>query len=266
MKDGILGLPFLTRDMLAFQEGKPFGIEIDIITDKEYIVTLKGFTKEGPFQYNTDGTQIDTMETFKFSVPDVPIMLTVEIKTLGMAMLYGKIQAYLTINGSRFGVLLQGNLNGCDVLSWPHQLPFTEIQKRGEWQVGEVDGPGNALSIVQNTGTVLWWRVKGISTILHTDANVANRRILLLITPGGAGEIEQCVNVIQTASTLINYYFIEGATDISDTTNGIVQTKLMSDLWLPPGSIIRVSATNMQAGDHFHMLRITGERHWTKTP
>lgn len=259
-------LPFLTRNMLAFQEGRPFGIEIDIITDAEYIVTLKGFTKEGPFQYNTDGTQIDVMETFAFSIPDIPIMMTIEIRTLGVPMLYGKITAYLTINNSRYAVLMQGNLNGCDVLSWPYQLPITEIQKRGMWQSATGNNPAAGTYPTVTTDTDTWWNLKYVEFWLTTDANVANRQMILKVFPANLPYFAISCNVIQTASTTRKYRWVVGVNDVNDTVNSVIQSALPPDIWLPPRSVITCITVNKQAGDDFGDLTIAGEKQQTKTP
>ena len=258
--------PFLTRKDLAFQEGKQFGIEINIITDRPYIVIMRGITKEGPFEYNTINTQTYTSEQFFFAMPDIPIMLTLEIKPDGLPVVYGKVVAYLTVNKSRYGVLVQGNLNGFDTLSWPNQLPLTPLQERGFIKSDTTTDPaaGAIFSIILTS--TAWLRLKGVTFKLAAAAGGAARRVVLAINPINTGYIFMASPVDQAAGSTRTYMFGEGLDAREDITSQLIQAPLLADLMLPPTSIITVSMMNLGLSDQFSNIRTMGELHKTVTP
>lgn len=258
--------PFLTRKDLAFQEGKQFGIEINIVTDRPYIVILRGITKEGPFEYNTVNTATSVNETFFYNIPDIPIMLTVQIKQDGIPVYYGKISAYLTINRSRYGVLIQGNLNGFDTLSWPNQLPLTELQTRGFIRSNTIanPAPGAELStILSDNG---WMRIKAIQFNLTTDATVAVRRVSFVVDPIQLGGLVMPANVSQIAGTTKTYIFGEGLATIDDAISNIISAPIFNDILLPALSGIKIQVQNIQATDQLSNIKLFNELSITPTP
>lgn len=254
-----LSQPFLTREMLAFEQGQSFGILIEILTDVQYTLTLKGITKEGPFQYNIKTTGSHTKDTFQFTVPDVPIMLTVELGDVGILIAYVKIKVYLTINKSKYAVLMQGNLNGADTLSWPNQLPITEIQKRGSFEIRASADPAAGAEINAVTSASEWMKLQYVEFTLVAAIAAANRRVVLAISGYSGGVILVPVNVTQIATETKKYIFYDGAQNINDTVNNIIVTPLPKEIWLHPGTTIQTITGNLNAADNYSVALYSGE-------
>lgn len=263
--DDAKGLPFLTRNMLAFQQGKPFGLEVTVIARDTYLLTLKGITKEGPFEYKMSLAGDYTEETFKFRLPDVPIFLTIDQQTAGYSFKYAKVNVYLTINDSKYACLLQGNLTGSDTLSWPNVLPLTEPQKRGSFDLPlSITDPAAGAEIALTVPANEWWRLKAICFTLVTSADVANRRVYLKLTSSNGGPIYIATNVTQTAGQTKKYTFFEGAVLIEDQVNNIIQSPLPLDIMLPPGAFINTITSGLVAADDFGFPYVTAEIHSQK--
>jgi hypothetical protein len=262
MKDEFT-LPFLTRSMLDFQQGKQISIEVDIFTDGVSTFTLKGFTMEGPFQYNITTPAGISAGIYKFSVPDIPIILTLGTRFDGLPMNYAKATAYLAINASRYGVLLQGSLNGFNSLSWPNQLPFTEEQKRGRFGTYGLTPQAAGVELDDTISTLQWIKLKFIKIRLVAAVAAANRRLTLLVTPPGQQTMIFTTNVTQTSGQTKDYIFIESGATIDDQINNIIQTPLMADFWLTPGTRIQTLTANLNAGDQYTICFLQGEEYFS---
>lgn len=258
------GLPFITRRMFDFQEGVTFGLSIEVISTAVYTITISGFTKQGPFRYNMVTTTAGTLQTFSFPLADMPIFLTTSTSDVLGAVEWTKIVVHLTINGTRYAILIQGRINSLDGLSWPDQKEQNELQKIGIMREFDVNTPAAGTNFSYTVTSRTWIKIKAIQIIFSTEITAADRRLKLLITPSGTTGFFISAFAKQTALVTNNYQFIEGIEGLEDTESKIIQTKITKDLWLSPLSLIESKVKNIQGADELSSIKIIAETYFIK--
>src|SRR3990167_11428204 len=103
--------PFLTRDMLAFEEATSFGLSLDVVGHLADTLEVRGMTKEGVFKYTTVIAGTGAIENFIFPLPDIPVMVSVALTAGDTSGALGHVVLYLTANGDRISILGAGMVN-----------------------------------------------------------------------------------------------------------------------------------------------------------
>lgn len=258
-----LTLPFLTRDMLAFEHATAFAVRIRTQSDIAQTVFIRGFTREGPFEYAHTPTNDRAVTTEVFRLPDIPIFISVVDDTGGLEQ--GQIFAELamTINGEVVYSLCSGFVYSNKAISWPTSTVVDTRPGGGQIKTVSSANPaaGSEISLSVPTGAI--WRIIGCSFTLVTDANAANRRVHLRFDSAGGTRLEFFGDQDQTA-TLTRHYSaapIAGAIDTLDNTE--IMLPIPPGLLLDAGSSISTVTTAIQATDNFGAMDVWVEEFYT---
>lgn len=260
MRDpGAAQLPFIVRDMLAFEGAAAFDLELTTASTVAQVLEITGMTREGPFRFNitTDTSGLAVANVFR--IPDLPIFVSVRSSSVlaGVNQVYAML--YLRINGTKNVLLCQGSLGHFYGINWPVQTPPSSLQKRGLMVSGESADAAAGSEFTFDVPAGQFWILKAIHVIYVAAAAAASRRPRLVITFSGGSLIE-----IPSAATIIisqssRLVWGEGLPNMDDQV-GLQQTMpLPSNLLLPPGTIIESVTTGMNAGDNYSTAQFTAE-------
>lgn len=107
------------------------------------------------------------------------------------------------------------------------------------------------------------WELLCVNFNLVTDANAANRQVVLTIDDGTTVICKAASQATQAASLTYNYTFAVGGPERSavDATT-TMRCQLPGPLWIPGGYRIKTVTTNRQVGDNFgaplyHIVRFS---------
>jgi len=137
------------------------------------------------------------------------------------------------------------------VIQWPPG--FVESSVEGPGLLRSITGtdPAAGSEITETVPTNARWRLRGIRFELATSADVADRRVLLIIDDGASVFTAIVVEAIQTADLTRAYNFYSIAPRESVFTVGNIESPLPEDLMLLQGWRIRTSTVNLQAADDY---------------
>lgn len=262
MSDFDLGLPFLTREMLRFQQATTFAVRITSISAITGTVTIRGATRSGMFTLRHTLTANDTEATEDFAVPDVPIWLTASLSATGNAKGEVYVRAGLAINGNVGVNYFGGYLYDTRTLDWPHaKLDEPMPNNMGRFRVisDAVIAAGTDPFISGSLSRLS--KIRFCVASLTTSAAVANRTVHFTAGIGGSANLNFISSVAQTASTTRIYTIapLPSAGVYSDDNDIIIP--------IPPDLIaydefdIRMSTTNLQAGDQWNYFNV-GLEQW----
>jgi len=104
-------------------------------------------------------------------------------------------------------------------------------------------------------------RVGSIRVRLTTDANVANRRVILTLNRGGAELLAIVGALAHAASVTYRYQYFVGSVREIAAVDSYINAPFPPDVDLVGGDIVSIGATSIQVGDQFSEMRLTG-RMW----
>lgn len=254
-EEDLLALPFLFRKMLAFQEGSAFSLVLKGITTISDDLTIRGFTKEGPFtlKYRTVGD--GNPETKTFRIPDVPIFIQISDESLHFPSQSTYFNLFLAIDGSIVGQMCAGNVSIGQSISYPI-TQFTQARPGGGFlrtaTVGSAPGAGSDFGD-SLCGDGLTWRIMGFRMKLITDANVANRRVHFIFKHTGTSKIiqEYFSDIDQTASQTINYQIQPVGVIPDSLDSGVIIVPMPANLIVNAAIELNTLTVNKQAGDQW---------------
>lgn len=246
-----VSLPFLIRDMLAFGEAATFDLEVSTGSDSAINLEITGVTREGPFRFNFTTDGLSVIETHVFSIPDIPVFLTVRTADANLRMNDCYAMVYLRVNKTKNHLLCQGNLGQFYGINWPNQAPMSELQRRGKVTVATGADPAAGSEWTVTVPAGQFWRVKSVQATLVASATAATRRPMMIITFNGGGDINIPINTGTTANQTMIHTWAEGIFSINDTGNLLITGVYPADLLLPPFSTIRSLTANLQVGDNW---------------
>ena len=114
-------------------------------------------------------------------------------------------------------------------------------------------------SVTVTTGQI--WEITSLNFSLVSDANVANRRVVVTFDDGTTVFAKASAGAVQVASTTINYTFAVGSQSQAALVGTDLQVALPSGLFLPGGYRIKTVTANLQATDNYGVMTIYGVRH-----
>jgi hypothetical protein len=95
------------------------------------------------------------------------------------------------------------------------------------------------------------WELWAVNFNLVTDANAANRRVVLTIDDGTTVFAKSVAGAVQAASLTYNYTFAVGAPTMSAVVDLNLVNNLPGPLYLAAGYRIKTVTTNRQATDNY---------------
>ena len=255
-------LPFLTREMLKFEQATAFGIKITSISGVTGTVVIRGATRSGAFtlKHALSATNAEVNETF--GIPDIPIWLTATIS--GSGAINGEIylRASLVLNSDIAQTYFAGYVYDTRSLSWPVASVVPPVPPElGRIRQISASNPAAGSDPVINLSVSRLTKINYGTATLTTSATVANRVVHFVVTPVGATQLNFISSVTQTASLTRQYTFapVPTAGVYSDDNDIIVP--IPSNIIGYDEYDVRIQTTNLQAGDQWSGVSI-GVEEW----
>ena len=252
--------PFLTRKMLAFQEGAVFGLSITLNGPAGATVAIRGFTKEGPFNLKVPIVTNGTTQVNTFKIPDIPVMLAVvdNLGNLTQGHLYAEVR--LTVNDVTQYALCSGWVYKSKSISYPITQAPEMVPGRGRFTTITPSAPpaaGADINFTPETGFT--YHLIGFRATLTTSATVATRRVRFYCTLAGNEEMEMFSLVDQVASLDRYYWGSQQAASVAAINQDII-VQIPIDTWLNSGDNFRSKTLNLQAGDSWDQIELVVEQ------
>ena len=260
----LLSPHFLTRKQLAFEHGARFSLIVDTIALANYWLSLRGITKEGPFEFHFKPSPLVTLQTWNFNLADIPIFLSLTYRDAAHNLNAVQASIFLGINGTRFLLLTQGTPNGMSGITWPTQNEPSVGERKGSCSRYEGPDPAAGAQVDQTVKSRQGWEMHGFHVQLVTDATVATRHVVLRIRMAGA-YLYIPAFASQAASLTKRYMFYVGAQGLNDAENNIIVTPFPPNLFLTSANDFDTITANMQAGDDFGVPTYLFQKHLIPT-
>ena len=250
-------LPFLTRDMLKFEQATRFTLVVQSAAVVASDVIIRGATRNGLFTLRHTTTSNEIPKTESFSLPDVPIWISAKAENIATEPDQIYVQVSFALNDDIMQPLAAGYVYGFRGLSWP--LNNIEAPVPVGWgapKQNSVTNPAAGSDFTFTNKVYSFSEIQSVTFTLTTSATVANRRVHLAIFDGGLGNQDYHSSVDQTASQTRNYTCsaIGGAGSYANDNDIIIPIPPRLKGW---GEFTIASSTlNLQAGDQFSFVRV----------
>ncbi len=264
MPDG-LSLPFVTRKMLPWGDQGTFQLIVDVVSHVSgESMQLRGFTKDGPFTFTflPDGT--NAVQTFRFQISDIPIHVSVSNAGTTSEDVYAYAAVYLGVDTNRLTLLAQGTCGGMFGVAWPQSLPQNSMQSDGVVLTVNGTNPAAGAEVSDVVPDNQVWELLGIDLFLDTDANAADRTCRLDIQFEGQIYITRIAGATMQANEEHSLEFIPGGTTQTTVANETQEIALPPKLFLPAGTVIATTTTNIQVGDNYGTPHYFIRRHYQR--
>ncbi len=262
MKPKLPQLPFITREMFAFDHGSTYELRVALQTDVAGTIALLGSSREAPFRYNMTPVADGSTEIFTFKVTDIPTFLTLFHATGSYehGSCYAKL--YLRINGTTRWMMAAGFMSAQQQLSWPMQVSKSPIPGRGRMRTILSADPaaGAEASITVPNGQI--YKVNGVSVQIVTDATIANRFLQLIMTNPSGQRWVGINDTAVTASLTRNYTFSQIGGPSGTNQESEFLCNLPGNIWLDEASTIATSTIGIESGDNIGIMAVHVEQFW----
>ena len=256
--DESLGLPFVTRKMLDFENASTFKIVIEITANPSAAtsITIQGATKQGPFKFLCEIAAGAPKQSLTFAIPDFPIILSlIQSSTAAFANgIWAMVK--LSINGDIVAILTQGYINNSASIAWPEQQREHPLDKFGTLQIQLPAAPAVNTEWTITVPAQQRWEILSIYSRLVTVIAAANRRPILKVTTSGLPHVFIPTPADIVANTQVKVIYQKNALGTIDLTNLIQTVPLPDQLIVNSGDIISSETTNMQGGDRWYDIVI----------
>jgi len=253
-------LPFLTRDMLAFQESAVLGLLVQSRGVSDSDITITGATREGPFslRHSIGSTGAFTSESFR--LPDVPIWLSVididESSGPGLSF----VSVSLTVNGNVIHNLMSGYVYQDHALTWPATATEHSQHNRGLISSADSADPAVGVELSITVPTRQSWRIVSARFVFVTSAAVTNRNPHIVIQQAGSKAIEAFSDKPQTAGQTIQYTVESPGYGANLQEGNDIIIPIPKDIVIIAGDTVTTETTNIQGNDNFGVMTLFFER------
>ncbi len=136
------------------------------------------------------------------------------------------------------------------------------FQIPGRFRVVSIADPAAGADFLQVVPSGRLWKVIAFRGRFTTDANVANREVVILLRdPANVNYYAAASTEVQAASDAVGYSVAQGLSVVGRTRSTLddVLIPLPNDLFMPEGHIFRSGMINIQVGDQWDLLRLSVE-------
>lgn len=212
---------------------------------------IRGYSDEGPLeQYHTTNADRSKAES-TYELHGIPNSVYVFSDTVPTkrGQCYVKLELY--IDGKPRALLCAGYVETGKPLTWPGGT--IEDMESGRGYVHLVTGtdPAANVEISEAVPTNAIWRVLNIYFSLVTDANVANRTVMITVDDGTDIFKRYRTGYSHPATTTKYYNFTPLVGVISSVTAGSTVNMGVGELILPEGYQIKTETSSRQVGDDY---------------
>lgn len=254
-----LGYPFVTRDMLAFEQGTAFTLRVSTQATVATTLTIRGLTREGVFTLRVTTTSDAVLNIENFRIPDIPI--SVVVVDSSTSNLQGRVFAVVNLvaNGDILQELCAGYVYGPKGISYPAGSSQDMRPGGGFIDLKSSANPAAGSELTYSIPAGVSQRIKAIDLSMATDATVANRRIHIVFSMFSTRICEVFSDIDQTASTT-RIYSVMSIGNIPDRLddNDII-IPMPDNILLTGPATITTETTNFQAGDNISAANVLVE-------
>lgn len=240
---------------INIEDIKPLGekaidLFIESWSNSARIVQVRGLTKNEIISgdHTTNGDR--SLASQSISITEIPLSVAVKVAATDVKRGECFVRISLRIEGQVIAILSAGYVSSTNGLNHPNGR--IEGSTEGPGLIRTITGtnPAAGVEISETVPTGARWKLKTIRAPFATDATVANRVVLCILTDGTNIISETTPNYLQTASRLINYTFglILQVTAAGGNNYNIAPLPVMK---LGAGYKITTSVLNLQAGDNW---------------
>lgn len=250
-------LPFLTREMLKFEQSTRFAIVVQSASTRATTITITGATRSGPFKLRHTCVATEVPQSETFNLPDIPIWISAKADALDVA--YGEIyiQISFALNNDIMQPLAGGYVYGFKAISWPQPNVEPPIpDNTGATTQKSVTQPAAGSNFTYTIGTYTHAVIKAVTFTLTTSATVANRRVHLMVYDAGAGNMDFHASVDQAASLTRNYTCVPLSTAGSYADDNDIIIPISPDIIIGAQGTIQSAVLNLQAGDQLSIIKV----------
>lgn len=259
-----LSIPFLTADMLRFKGAVSFELQITSQATDTGTLTIRGMTRDGVFTFRHTVVNTGAPTVENYAIPDIPTLITVQ--DIDGNFQQGQCFATLNLvaNGDVIFQLISGNIWIGNGQSYPNAQLKENRPGGGELKVLTSTDPaaGTEPSII--IGTYETWRLQSVNFTLVTDANVANRRVHLVLRASGGDEMNFFSSYDHPASTTRKYTCAPVGAGLDDQDDNDVIIPIPANLWFSSSSYIKTETTNKQVGDNWGVMQANVEAYFER--
>jgi len=247
-------LPFITREMFAWGRTAELDIQVVSYCDSANVVTMIGVTREGIFKHPVTNNSAGAEEILTFRVPDIPTFLTLftDDAFLERGDYYASV--YLRANGERILKMCSGYVSKQSGINWPKTHDEAETEGDGVFKRIDVTAPAAGADFTEVIPANKQWKLLAAVGTLTTDANAANRRVHLTISPNstpGARHIECLAADNQAASVARKYSFAPYGALAATADDDDILVPIPAEIIIVPTGRVMSDITNIQVGDQW---------------
>lgn len=253
-------LPFLTRNMLAFEQGAVFGLRITTQASTAGPLTIRGMTREGAFTLNHTTVGDGSVQTQTFNLPDIPTWVTVADESDSYYQGNAFVTLSLVYNGTIIYQMGSSFVYFPVTLSWPSVNRTDMNMNHGAFTVTSSPNPAAGSEITYTVPSGFTMRILSLTFTLVNAATAGNRRPHVVFTQTG-NKIVDCFSSIDQIISENKKYTVASFGAVTDETddNDIV-IPMPHDIWLNANDTITTETTNLAAGDNYSDMVISVER------
>lgn len=255
-----LAVPFLTRDMLAFEQGVAFSLFVSIQSRVASRVSIRGITSEGIFSFNATPTADSARTNFTFRIPNIPIFLNVTDGDDDFKQGDCYVVISLLAEGELIQQLAAGYVYGLKAITYPGNTIDDQRIGGGKILDTESADPAAGAECTLTVPAGQTWRFIAAKLNLVADGTATDRRVILKFTLAGGVVLRCFMGTNQTASQNINYSCADFGATASPMNDNTWQIATPSNLLLLPGDIIETETVNLQAGDNYGKMEVRVEQ------
>lgn len=240
---------FLSRDMLAFEQGLPLTLRLTFHSNSTSLVKVVGFSKHGAFSFEVEPVGDLTQESRDFRITDFPIMLSIvtDDDTIVRGDVYAKVE--LLLRETVHATLAQGYVSSLNSPSWPHGTQEDSFSGHGKITVITGANPPTGDDFTVTVPPNVIWRLMTLAVRLVTDETVAARKLRVVLSDGTSDLAFLIPVSTQTASVVRTYFFLSNPFTADNQDGGQTIGPIPIDMFLPAGFTISSDLRQGQAGD-----------------
>lgn len=253
-----LGLPFLTREMLRFEQATKFSLVVESCATIATTIVITGATRNGPFTLKHITVATEVPQEQSFALPDIPIWISAKSSVIDTFPNEIYVQLSFALNDDIMQPLCAGYLYGLSAVAWPMNNIEPPIPYEWGFTKQYTDpAPAAGSDFTWTNLPYAFSEIQAVSFTLTTSATVANRRVHLQIYDGGLASLDFHSSVDQTASQTRRYTCaaIGGAGSYANDDNIIIP--IPAGLKGANEFTIGSDTLNLQAGDQFSQVVIS---------
>ena len=233
---------------LKWIQGKRLDLFVESFSNSTRTIEIRGITKEEQIIGNHITNANRSLATTVIRITELPVFLTARTTETGVSRGECYVKVSIRVDQTVVALLFSGYITDAGAPIFPNGNTESSIVGAGFVNriSGTAPGAGNEISETVPVGTR--WKLLAVLLNLATDANAADRGVLLNLGTGGANFHRTRQPDVQAANLSRTYNYALG-TFFLPTVNFTEYHNILPDIILPALSTIVTITGSIQAGD-----------------